>query len=129
LGLPIAWHVTPADVHDTVGARKLLGGLAYFVPRLKKIWADAAYRGKELADWCQQQGEGWDLEVVERAAGTHGFQLLPRRWVVERSLAWLSRNRRLAKDYERMVQTSETLIELAAVRLLLRRLKAPTDTV
>jgi transposase len=122
LGLPIAWYVTPADVHDTVGARKLLGGLAFFVPRLKKIWADAAYRGKELAEWCQQQGEGWDLEVVERAAGTHSFQLLPRRWVVERSLAWLSRNRRLAKDYERMVQTSETLIELAAMRLLLRRL-------
>lgn len=99
------------------------------MPRLKKIWADAAYRGKELADWRQRQGEGWDLEVVERAAGAHGFQLLPRRWVVERSLAWLSRNRRLATDYERMVQTSETLIALAAVRLLLRRLKAPTDTV
>jgi putative transposase len=121
LGLPIAWYVTPADLHDTVGARKLLGGLAYFVPRLKKIWADAAYRGTELAEWCQQQGKGWDLEVVERAPGTHGFQLLPRRWVVERSFAWLSRNRRLAKDYERMVQTAETLIEIAAIRLILRR--------
>jgi len=54
LGLPIVCYVTSADVHDTVGARKLLAGLAYFVPRLKKIWADAAYRGKELAEWCQQ---------------------------------------------------------------------------
>ena len=121
LGLPIASYVTPADMHDTVGARKLLGGLAFFVPRLKKIWADAAYRGKELDDWCQQQG-CWDLEIVEREPGTQGFQVQPRRWVVERCFAWLSRNRRLAKDYERKVQTSETLIEIAGIRLLLRRL-------
>lgn len=125
LGLPIAWYVTPADMHDTVGARRLLGGLAYFVPRLTKIWADAAHRGKDLAEWCRQQGTGWDLEVVEREPGTRGFAVQPRRWVVERSLAWLSRNRRLAKDYERTVQTSETLIELAAARLLLRRLGGP----
>jgi putative transposase len=59
LGLPIASYVTPADVHDIVGARTLLGGLACFVPRLKKIWADAAYRGKELAEWCRQQGAAW----------------------------------------------------------------------
>ncbi len=122
LGLPIAVYVTPADVHDTVGARKLLGGLAFFVPRLQKIWADAAYRGKELAEWCRQQGSGWDLEVVEREPGTRGFSIQPRRWVVERSFAWLIRNRRLAKDYERKVQTSETLIEVAATRLVLRRL-------
>jgi putative transposase len=121
LGLPIAWYVTPADLSDLQGARRLLGGLAYFVPRLKKIWADAAYWGKELADWCRQQGDGWELEIVERGPGTHGFQVQPRRWVVERSFAWLSRNRRLAKDYERMVQTSEALIEVAAIRLRLRR--------
>jgi putative transposase len=64
LGLPIASYVTPADVHDTVGARKLLGGLAFFVPRLQKIWADAAYRGKELAEWRRQQGNGWDLFAI-----------------------------------------------------------------
>src|SRR5713101_3379596 len=122
LGLPIASYVTPADVHDTVGARKLLGGLAFFVPRLHKIWADAAYRGKELAGWRQQQGNGWDLEVVERAPSTRGFSIQPRRWVVERSFAWLTRNRRMAKDYERKVQTSEALIEVAISRLLLRRL-------
>jgi len=122
LGLPIAWYVTPADLSDSQGARRLLGGLAYFVPRLKKIWADAAYRGKDLADWCRQQGAGWELEIVEREPGTRGFAVQPRRWVVERSFAWLSRNRRLAKDYERMVQTSETFIELAATRLVLCRL-------
>jgi putative transposase len=121
LGLPIAWYVTPADLSEPQGARRLLGGLAYCVPRLKKIWADAADRGNELADWCRQQGDGWELEIVQREPGTHGFQVQPRRWVVERSFAWLSRHRRLAKDYERMVQTSETLIEVAAIRLVLRR--------
>jgi putative transposase len=122
LGLPIVCYLTPADMSDPQGARRLLGGVAFFVPRLKKIWADAAYRGKELAGWCRQQGDGWDLEIVERRPGTHGFQIQPRRWVVERSFAWLSRNRRLARDYERRVQTSETLIEVAATRLVLRRL-------
>jgi putative transposase len=122
LGLPIACYVTPADLSDSQGARRLLGGLAFFVPRLTRIWADAAYRGKELAAWCQQQGKGWELEIVAREPGMRGFSVQPRRWVVERSFAWLSRNRRLSKDYERKVQTSETLIELAATRLTLRRL-------
>jgi len=75
-----------------------------------------------LADWCQQQGDGWALEIVEREPGTKGFQVQPCRWVVERSFAWVSRNRRLAKDDERKVQTSETLIAVAATRLVLRRL-------
>jgi len=102
-------------------ARKLLGGLAPLVPRLQKIWADAAYRGKELAEWYQQQG-GWDLEVVKRTPGVRGFSVQPRGWVVERCFAWLIRNRRMVKDYERTVQTSETLIEVAIIRMLLRHL-------
>src|SRR5262249_36898885 len=76
LGLPISVSVTPADLHDTQGARRLLMGLKFFVPRLKKIWADAAYRGKELADWCKAQGD-WDLEVAERTPGIRGFAVLP----------------------------------------------------
>lgn len=63
LGLPMSVSVTPADLHDTHGARRLLAGLKYFVPRLEKIWADATYRGQALADWCQAEGD-WDLEVV-----------------------------------------------------------------
>jgi putative transposase len=118
----MAVYVTPADLSDAAGARKLLAGLAPLVPRLQKIWADAAYRGQDLADWCQQYG-GWELEIVEREPGTRGFQVQPRRWVVERCFAWLSRHRRLAKDYECKVQTSETLIEVAMIRLLLARLK------
>jgi putative transposase len=121
LGMPLMVYVTPADMHDTQGARRLLAGLKYFVPRLKKIWADAAYRVQELADWRKAQGD-WDLEVVERTPGVRGFAVLPKRWIVERTFGWLSRNRRMSKDYERNVQTSETLIEVAMIQLLVTRL-------
>lgn len=121
LGIPLSYYVTPADMHDTQGARRLLGGLKYVVPQLKIIWADSAYRGKDLADWCKTVG-GWDLEVVKHIRGTKGFAVRPKRWIVERTFGWLSRNRRMSKDYERRVQTSETLIELAMTRLLVRRL-------
>ena len=77
LGLLLTVHVTPADLHDGKGARCLLAGLAPLHPRLKKIWVDAAYRGQELAAWCQAEG-GWDLEVVERTPGTRGFSVVPR---------------------------------------------------
>jgi putative transposase len=120
LGLPLSFYVTPANMHDTQGARRLLAGLKYFVPRLKKIWADAAYRGDDLATWCKAVGD-WDLEVVQRTPGAHGFTVQPKRWVVERTFAWLLRNRRLVVDYERKVQTSETLIEVAMIRLLVVR--------
>jgi putative transposase len=98
-----------------------LAGLKPFVPCLKKIWADGAYTGEKLAGWCQEQG-GWELEIVERNADSEGFISLPYRWIVERTLGWLMRNRRLSKDYERKVQTSETFIEVAMIRLILKRL-------
>ena len=88
---------------------------------LKKIWADGAYSGKELAKWCEEQG-GWELELVERDKGAKGFEVLPKRWIVERTLGWLRRERRLSKDYERKAQTSETLIEVALIRRIPRRL-------
>jgi putative transposase len=121
LGLPLAIYVTPADRHDTQGARRLLAGLKYFGPRLTTIWADAAYRGQELVDWCKAEGE-WDLHVVERAAGVRGFAVVPKRWIVERTFGWLSRYRRMSKDYERNGHTSETLIAVAMSRLVLARL-------
>jgi putative transposase len=126
LGLPISISVTPADPHDTAGAWRLLAGLKPLVPRLTKIWADGAYTSKTLACWCEGYG-GWDLEIVGRDPGTQGFAVQPRRWVVEpgalrAGFAWLVRNRRLRIDDERKVQTSETLIEVAMIRLLLRRL-------
>jgi putative transposase len=121
LGLPLSVYVTPADVQDRAGARLLLAGLNPLVPRLKKVWADGAYSGKEFARWCEEQG-GWELEVVERGKDVSGFEVLAKRWIVERTFGWLRRDRRLAKDYERKVQTSETLIKVAMIRLMLRRL-------
>ena len=90
----------------------MLVGLKPLVPRLKKIWADEAYSGEKLAKWCEDQG-GWQIEVVERNREVKGFEVVAKRWIVERTFGWLVRNRRLAKDYERKVQTSETLIEVA----------------
>ena len=123
LGLPLSVYVTSADAQDRVGAQRLLAGLKPLLPRLKKIWADGAYRGEKLAGWLKEQGE-WELQIVQRSnnADTEGFTVLPHRWIVERTLGWLMRNRRLSKDYERLVQTSETFIEVAMIRLILRRL-------
>ena len=69
-----------------------------------------------------QRAGGWELKIVERSADTEGFAVLPHRWIVERTFGWLMRNRRLSKDYERKVQTSETYIKVAMIRLLLKRL-------
>jgi putative transposase len=120
LGLLLSVYVSPAEVQDRGGAQGLLAGLKALLPRLKKIWADGAYTGEKLAGWCKEQG-GWDLEIVERSAGTEGFVILPHRWIVERTLGRLMRNRRLSKDYERLVQTSESFIEVAMIRLIMRR--------
>ena len=114
-------------MHDTQGARRLLAGLTYCVPRLKKIWADAAYRGQELADWCKAVGD-WEFAGVQRTSpGVRGFAVQPKRWVVERTFSWLSRNRRMSKDDERKVQASETFIEVAMIRLLVARLGRRTS--
>jgi putative transposase len=123
LGLLLSVYVSPADVQDRAGAQYLLAGLKALLPRLKKVWADGAYTGEKLAGWVEEQC-GWELEIVERSSSTDtkGFTVLPQRWIVERTLGWLMRNRRLSKDYERKVQTSETFIEVAMIRLILKRL-------
>ena len=74
-----------------------------------------------MAGWCKERGE-WEPQIVERSADTEGFAVLPHRWIVERTLGWLMRDRRLSKDYERKVQTSETFMEVAMIRLMLKRL-------
>lgn len=88
-------------------------------PRMVKVWADRAYNG--LKGWLQEW-LGWELEVVRRPVDSRGFVLLPRRWVVERTLAWLGRNRRLAKSYEGLLETEEAFLYAGMVRLMLRRL-------
>ena len=86
---------------------------------LRKIWADAAYRGK-LVDWVASHFK-FKLEVVAKEKGQCGFQILPRRWVVERTFGWLCIQRRLSKDYERLLETSEAFIYISMTQIMLKR--------
>lgn len=128
LGLPLAVSVTSADVDDAKAAPKVLSQLNRTEhPRLKIVWADNKYHNYDLYDWnAQQKSAGnlrWDLEIVSRPRGVKGFVLLAKRWVVERTLAWLGRYRRHSKDYERTTESSEAMIKLSAIHLMLKRLK------
>ena len=87
---------------------------------MQLIWADGGYAGK-LVGWVKESCQ-WILEIVKRNEVVKGFQVIPRRWVVERTLAWIGRYRRLSKDYESLTQTSETMIYAAMANLMLRRL-------
>ena len=91
-------------------------------PRLQLAWADGGYAGK-LVEWVKSEC-GWVLEIVKRTDDVKGFKLLPRRWVVERTFAWLGRFRRMSKDYEFHQETSESMIYLAMINIMLRRLAA-----
>jgi putative transposase len=121
LGLLLSVDVTPANTSDQEGARRLLIGLKPLQPRLELIWADGAYGGEPLATWCAAEG-AWRVEIITRALHVQGFAVRPWCWIVERTLGWMGRQRRLSKDYERKVQTSETLLQLAMIRLMVRRL-------
>lgn len=125
LGLVLEVQVQPANRQDRDGATDVLAPLADKHWRVRKIWADGNYRGA-LVEWTRQlrQGRGRrriDLEIVEKAPGG-GFVVLPKRWIVERSFAWLGRSRRLSKDYEALCDTSRTLILIAMIQLMARRL-------
>jgi putative transposase len=120
LGMLLGVVVHPADVQDRDGAKLLLEKLRGALPRLQVIWADGAYAGQLIA-WVQQTC-GWLIQTILRPVGVKGFVVLPKRWVVERTFAWLGRQRRLAKDYEYLTATSETMIHIAMIRLMSRRL-------
>ena len=120
LGLLLAVIVTSASLQDRDGARKLLQNLNGSCKKLRKVWVGSGYRGV-LLEWVKMNFS-FILEVVLRSDNWKGFVILPRRWVVERTFAWLSNHRRLSKDYERFCQTSETFIYVAMTRLMLRRL-------
>jgi putative transposase len=119
-GWLLAVVVHPANIQGWVGAQLVLGRLRGRFPRLQRIWADGAYAGK-LVRWAKRIG-GWGLELVHHPAQQHTFQVLPRRWVVERTFAWLGRQRRLSKDYEALAETSEAWIYTTMTKLMLRRL-------
>jgi putative transposase len=119
LGLLLAAVVHPADVQDRDGARWVLERAKAVFPSLVLVWADGGYAGA-LVDWVEAACD-WVLQTVLRPAGVKGFVLLPRRWVVERTFAWLSRYRRLSKDYEYLTSVSETMIAVAMIHLMARR--------
>jgi len=123
LGLTIKVVVTAGTLQDRDGAKLLLEKLAQqadATKRLKLIRVDGSYRGALIA-WVAEHF-GWKLEVVEKPKDQIGFQILPKRWIIERTFAWLVRQRRLARDYERLPETSESFIYAAVIRLTLRRL-------
>lgn len=120
MGLVMMVVVTGASVQDRDGAKQLLILVAQKFSRLQHIWADRAYAGT-LIDWVKEQC-GWVLEVVSRPPGVKGFHLLPRRWVVERTFGWLNSSRRLSKDYEFLTSHSESMIYIAMIRLMVKRL-------
>ena len=113
--------VTEANSTDREVASWLIPLLPARCPRLKKLWADGIYRGAEfIADMHERSGI--DVEIVERDPTVKGFKLLPFRWVIERTFAWLSGYRRFSRDYELLVKTSDAMIYAAMVHLMLRRL-------
>lgn len=124
MGLILEVVVGPASIQDRDGARLVLEPLRHTWSRLRTLWVDGAYAG-QLEKWTAalRQHHPIGLEVVSRKPGTRGFHVLPKRWVVERTFAWLVKCRRLRCDYERLPQHSRAMIILAMIGILLRRLK------
>ncbi len=120
MGVLLAVVVTAASVSDPAGARRLFTRLGGACKKLRRIWVDGTYRGS-LVDWVSDHC-GVILQAVLRTDGTKGFRVLPRRWVVERTFAWLTQCRRLSKDYEGKTTSSEAMIYVAMTRLMIRRL-------
>jgi transposase len=127
LGLLLAVVVTAASADDGAAAAKPLGKVtAEAFPRLRLVWADQKYHNHELYGWVAANAR-YEVEVVRRPEGAKGFVVLPRRWVVERTFAWLKRCRRLTADREKSVRSSEAMIRLAMIRLMLHRLRPTGD--
>ena len=134
MGLLLMVVVHAANVSEQAGARRIMEKVAAakataksFCQRLRLLWVDAGYQaGKDFGAWVKAL-LGWQVEVIRRpeinAQKKQGFILLPRRWVVERTFAWLDNYRRLSKDYEQRPQSSETMVYLAMTNLMLHRLK------
>ena len=124
LGLLLNVVVHRGDIQDRDGIRRLLRDAGRRFPSIIKLFADAAYQGPRAAKVVADTGS-WQLEIVKRTE-LHNFVVLPKRWIVERTLAWISRNRRLARDFERHASTVVAFIRLAMIRIMLRRLTRVT---
>jgi putative transposase len=121
MGLLLVVVVHAANIQDRDGARLVFKKAKQWFTRLQLVFADQGYAGK-LVWWVNRYCRKWKLEIVKRLTGVSGFYVLPRRWVVERAFAWFNRYRRLSKDYEFDTDTSETMIYLAMIHLMVRRL-------
>ncbi len=121
LGLLLSVVVHPADVQDRDGARQVLRTARRLFPFIDRIFADAGYQGPKMAKAVADTG-CWTIEIVKRSDVANGFEVLPKRWIVERTFAWISRCRRLTRDFERYARTTIAFIRLAMIRIMLRRL-------
>ena len=120
LGLLLIVMALTAGQQDRDGARVVLTKVKDRFPRLKKIWADGGYAGK-LVDWVKEVC-GWVLDIVKRSETAQGFEVLPHRWIVERTFGWLNRARRLSKDYEHLTASGEAMVYLAMLPVMTKRL-------
>jgi len=118
--------VHPADIQDRDGGVLVLGTLFGMFPFLRKLFADGGYQGPQFQKALAKVLPNLKTEIVKRSDTAKGFELLPRRWVVERTFAWLGRCRRLAKDWENMTRMAIAYIHLASVRIMLRKLCNPS---
>ena len=120
-GLLLQAVVHEASTQDRDGAVTVFKKVRKLFPSLELIWADGGYRGPKLAKKFKKIAS-WKLEIVKRNDDASGFEVIPRRWVVELTFAWMGRNRRLAKDFEKIVETSMAYLEVAMIQLMIRRL-------
>ena len=121
MGLLLTVVVHPAGVQDRDGAEAVLWAARGRWPRLRVIWADGGYAGRLVA-WAKRVC-GWLVQTILKPVGQVGFVVLPKRWVVERTFGWWHHYRRLAKDYEYLVETSETMLYATMIHLMVRRLE------
>lgn len=121
LGLMVGVAVHSADVQDRDGAPEVLRSIRARWPWLRHVFADGGYAGPKLKAAMRRFGD-WTIEIIKRSDTAKGFEVLPRRWVVERTFAWLGRSRRLAKDWEKSIASAEAWVFVANIRLLTRRL-------
>jgi putative transposase len=126
LGLLLHAIVHPANLQDRDGGILLLTALADRFPLLQKLFADAAYRGPQFRRGLATLRPHLTIEIVPRSDQRKGFIVLPKRWLVERTLAWLNRCRRLAKDFENRTRYAVAFVSLASIRLMLRKLCNPS---
>jgi len=117
-------NVLPANIQDRDSTRDLLRRVRRRFPFIDRIFADAGYQGPKMAKTIASTG-AWQIEIVKRT-DLQRFIVLPKRWIVERTFAWISRNRRLARDFERYATTVAAFVRLAMIRLMLKRLTRPT---